>query len=294
LRLLRAYARQEWIRFGLRDRVLRRFCNPDTGRSFPFETNFFGLRYRGDLKWYIDWLVYFYGAQEKQMLFLLRDIAKRITAPVFLDIGANVGVFSLYMSRLCSHVHSFEPFPAVREELERRIRDNGIRNICVHGVALGDRTDELDFYAPTRTNRGTGSFVATWATDTNRFLSKLPIFNGDEYLDHSGIQRVSIVKIDVEGFEVQVLSGVARAIQKNRPVILMEWTNCAREVLGRPHELSSLLPRDYHICQVESDRPLCVALNLARYRLRPFRLETAKGNVLILPGEFARTCALLV
>ncbi|MDP6702718.1 MAG: hypothetical protein QGH25_23900, partial [Candidatus Latescibacteria bacterium] len=59
LRLLRWFGRREWIRYGVRFAVLRRFWDPYTPRVQTFELNFFSLQYQGDFECYLDWYVYF-------------------------------------------------------------------------------------------------------------------------------------------------------------------------------------------------------------------------------------------
>src|SRR5208283_2642076 len=91
LRLIRWLGRQTWIPRG-QDRLLRLVLNPDTCRHYFFEVDFFGLKYRGDLAHYVDWMVFCYGSAAMAELTLLREIVKAIrsrnTDPVlFLDIG---------------------------------------------------------------------------------------------------------------------------------------------------------------------------------------------------------------
>ena len=82
LRLLRYFGRREWIRYGVRFAVLRRFWDPYTPRVQTFELGFFDLRYQGDFECYLDWYVYFFGAYEKEELYLLRDLITGHPDPV--------------------------------------------------------------------------------------------------------------------------------------------------------------------------------------------------------------------
>ncbi|MCS6882529.1 MAG: hypothetical protein RMK84_01260 [Oscillochloridaceae bacterium] len=107
--LLRFVGRQEWLRVGLRYYTINRFVNPKRSGSRHFEVNFYGLKYKGDLGQYIDWWVYYFGAYEKAELLLMRDIVARRRNAVCVDVGANVGQHSLFLSRYCAEVHAFEP-----------------------------------------------------------------------------------------------------------------------------------------------------------------------------------------
>ena len=115
LSLLRLFGHMDWIAFGIRDRIIRYFANPETVAGTEFETNFFGLTYRGKLNAFIDWSVFFYGAYEKEILFLMRDLVKDKQNQIFIDVGAYVGHHSLFMSKFCSEVHAFEPYDRVSE-----------------------------------------------------------------------------------------------------------------------------------------------------------------------------------
>src|SRR5208337_2323840 len=205
---MRFLGHQHWLKFGLRDRIIRYFANPDTMNSWEYETDFFGLKYKGNLNTFIDWSVYFYGAYEREVLFFLRDLLRNIVDPVFLDVGANVGQHSIIMSKFCHQVHAFEPYEKVRNLLLEKIDLNHISNIIVHDVGLGERDEYLDYYAPIGVNIGTGSFLAEHASNNNRLLGKLRLVKGDDYLANLNLNRVDLIKIDVEGFEKFVLSGL--------------------------------------------------------------------------------------
>ena len=148
--LLRSFGHLDWLSFGMRDKIIRYFVNPDTVEGKEFETDFFGLKYQGNLNTFIDWSVYFYGAYEKGILFLLRDLVKEKQNPIFIDAGANVGQHSLFMSKYCHEIHAFEPYDKVKDILMSKLLINNCSNIVVHNVGLGETNDFIDFYAPVR------------------------------------------------------------------------------------------------------------------------------------------------
>lgn len=288
-RTLRAFAHQDWIRYGIRERVLRRFCSPDTIDSSPFDVDFFGSHYRGNLNRFIDWCVYFYGAYDKSALFLLRDIATERGGTVFLDVGANVGQHSLFMSRYCEQVHAFEPFEPfeqVRVQLEQKILDNVRTNVAVHAVGLGSRDESLDYFAPVGRNIGTGSFLASHAIDNNVLLGKLRVVRGDTFLAGLGLDRVDLVKIDVEGFEKQVLLGLRETLRHHRPTVLMEMSETTKASLSGLDELRSLLPEAYTIRRVLWNPPIGVFFNRPDYHLVDFDFSaTESADILFSPAE---------
>src|SRR5690606_32961334 len=138
-------------------------------KDYPFKAGFFGngsgLRFQGNIVNYIDRLVYFCGAHEKYMLCFLQDYVERLRARpdkgkvIFVDIGANAGNHTLFMSRLCDEVHAFEPYERVRRQLEQNLAINHISNVHVYPVGLSDKETVMPFYAAPDTNLGAASFT---------------------------------------------------------------------------------------------------------------------------------------
>jgi hypothetical protein len=97
-------------------------CYRDKNFDFTAEIN--GARYEGNTGNFIDKNIFFYGAYEKPVLFFLRDILTSAYSGqgVFLDIGANTGQHSLFMSRHAREIHAFEPWAPVLIKLRRHIK----------------------------------------------------------------------------------------------------------------------------------------------------------------------------
>ena len=276
---LRMLGRQDWIRFGLRDRLIRKYCNPDTAASKEFETSFFGLKYKGNLNSFLDWSVYYYGAYEKEYLFLYRDIVKHLPKPVFIDIGANIGHHSMFMSLHCNAVHAFEPNPSVRTILEENIAFNAINNIFVHGVGLGDKEESLPFYTPKGCNQGTGSFIRGYS-DNNEKGDTLRVVNADEYLSKLELKNIDLIKIDVEGFEKYVLAGLKKTINRYRPSIVVEFSAATKNSFSDLDEFLGLFPADYKIERILCNQPRLIFLNLPKCTFGDFDFNTPGGDLL--------------
>ena len=137
---------------------------------------------------------------------------------VAIDIGANKGVYSYLLSRICRTVEAFEPNPKVCELLRRCVP----ANVSVYEVALSNSNGAAEMLLPIhRTGRfsnqgGTlqtkkveGREFGTWPVEQRR-------------LDEYGFTEVSFIKIDVEGFELEVLEGAAETLARERPTLLIE------------------------------------------------------------------------
>jgi FkbM family methyltransferase len=281
--LLRFVGHQRWLRVGVRNRLIRNFVNHRHSSSFEFDCDFFGLRYSGDLSSYIDWQVYFFGAYERELLCFLDDYLAPFHEPIVLDIGANVGNHALFLSRICGELHAFEPNSEVRFRLEQRVADNQIENIRVHAVGLGAEDARLPYHSPTGSNRGTGSFVSGYSANNDTGSLRLPVRQGDKYLSSLDLSRIDLVKLDVEGFEKDVLVGMRHTLRRFRPAILMEFSTTTADSFQDSEELCSLLPENYRISSIACNRPMGWLFNDSRCRLDAFDFDTAWGSLWLSP-----------
>jgi FkbM family methyltransferase len=280
LQALRWFGHRDLIPYGVRDRLIRHFLNPDAGHDRDFSVPFFGMRYRGNLDSYIDWVVFFFGAYEKGIQFFLRDTATRLFSgrAVFIDIGANIGQHSLFMAPHVAVVHAFEPYEPVRAKLLQKVADNGLSNIVLHPVGLADGDEELPFYAPGGRNTGIGTFRADAADDADkRAFGPLPVVRGDGYFRRAGIPRADLVKMDIEGFELPALRGLRQTFEASRPVVVMEYSAETRDRLDGGDELARLLPPDYALFGL-AGKP-------HHYRLGAFDATRAPATVVCVPDQ---------
>lgn len=287
-KFLSALGHQDWLRFGLRYRIINIFHPPEVAQDEPFEVDFFGKRYLGNFNTHLDWCVYYYGAYMKEELLCMRDFLEPITAPVVVDVGANVGHHSLFASTVASSVHSFEPFPPVREKLEEKIRANSLTNVTVHKVGLGDERKILSFSPPSTNNTGTGSFCNP---EKIAGSIKLDVHTADEFFNSVGISKIDYLKMDIEGFEVHALKGLKDTLQRHRPVCFIEWTQNSREQ-GLTNGID-LFPQDYIFYRFVAFRPFMLFFNLKNYQLVRLNDDWTDGNLVAVPREYAEQVTLL-
>lgn len=147
---------------------------------------------------------------------------------VCIDIGANIGHHTVLMARFAKngHVHAYEPIPEIRQQLERTLTHNRITNVSIHQTALSDTDKESVLYLRTG-NIGGSSLVS--GKDTEELPVRLTT------LDNENLGRVDFMKIDVEGYEYHVLKGADILIQKNRPIIVFEWSPVYYRIYNESH-----------------------------------------------------------
>lgn len=288
---------QPWFKPEYGRSVYKIICSGDEAPDAPFEKDFFGLRYAGNLRNTIDFSVFYYGAFEKPLLFFLRDCLAAIHKPptVFCDIGANIGQHALFMSLLAEQVHAFEPYDKVREKLQRQIALNNLTNLQVHAVGLSDQPQRLPFYAPTGRNEGIGSFDAGTTQKGNKSIGELALERGDDFFQAHAIESVDLIKIDVEGFEKSVLAGLQLTLGSQRPVVVCEITYGADLSIQSLQELEALFPPDYRFFTFDvrkadgskARRKDARARQSGEYQLIPFDFRFQKGqdDIIACPAE---------
>jgi FkbM family methyltransferase len=146
----------------------------------------------------------------------------------FWDVGANIGLISLFASKIAGpdgHVLSFEPSPDVLALLRRNTE--GKKNIKVLPYGIGN-ADTLKSFAAQGTPTA-ASFVEDVTAINRRFQPDQPIEQVtvtmrklDTLLDAALSPAPSLVKIDIEGFELEALRGADRLLSSIRPKLLME------------------------------------------------------------------------
>ena len=213
-----------------------------------FVTDIDGAKYEGVTGNYVDTQIFYYGAYEKPILFLLRDLMRSVYTGqgVFIDIGANTGQHSLMISRYAKEVHAFEPWEPVLKRFRHMVERNGIKNISIHAYGLGDENSKKPFFKPGQNNLGTGSFVEGFKPE-NSLEGELEIEKGDDAFAKERITSVSVIKMDIEGYEKPALRGLQQTLIKHRPILVFEVTTNPQSSVSikSKEELVGLFPEKY-------------------------------------------------
>jgi len=159
------------------------------------------------------------GIYEKREIRLFVELLKNMESPVVLDIGANIGNHTLVFSRYADTVYSFEPIPEIFSVLSRNIAQNGIENVHAFNKALSDSCGRQVIYINREGNLGASSLHRKTGDTEEAVIDSV---RGDDFLSESGIERVDLIKMDVEGHEFNVLAGLEHAISRCRPLVIME------------------------------------------------------------------------
>jgi FkbM family methyltransferase len=180
-------------------------------------------------------------------------------AMVFIDVGANIGQYTLLASKLVGPpgaVHSFEPSPTMFSWLSRNVRANGGRNIHLNRLALGDREKTATLYLSTPENTGATSMNQQYNFSGKR--TDVHCITLDSYLAQHGIMSVDVMKVDVEGAELEVLIGAEKLLTgPNAPHLVVEFqeSNQARFGSSCAKLAAFLTDRGYKLMTIQPPEP---------------------------------------
>ncbi len=135
---------------------------------------------------------------------------------VSLDVGANKGVYAYAMLAHSAAVHAFEPNPKIFAILQSWAKDR----LQLHQVALSSTSGKAQLLVP-RTERGYSNQGASLSLDKVKG-AHMKVDVDAVRLDELEMPPIGFIKIDVEGFELEVLKGAAATLQRDRPNLLIE------------------------------------------------------------------------
>ena len=220
-----------------------------------------------------------------------------------LDIGANVGLHTAFYSRDFEIVYAFEPNPYVYAALKNNIERNGLAAEAFN-MGISDQDAELNFNIVTSGNFGLSTFNSEVLPSGAEVMEiKAPVTTGDGFLAQRQTGGVDYVKIDVEGLEARVISGLEKTIMKDQPVINLEWNNESTRREFAERELFSTVLSGYTPFALgrasHRDASSGIAGGLKRLYLKtlgkaqgqrlrwmPFKSSRIHETVLLLPQKF--------
>ena len=205
-----------------------------------------------------DWVsnqVYWRGWQgyepESVSLFFRLASHSRIT----FDVGAYVGFYSLLAAHANENgrVYAFEPLPAACERLRRNIELNHIYNVEIVDRAVGEINGVAEFFtASTQLPCSSSLSYEFMQSYADLYSTPISVITLDNFVQEHDLSGIDLVKIDTESTEPQVLCGMYKTLERDKPFILCE-------VLGRGSErpLEEILgPLGYRYYHLTPDGPI--------------------------------------
>lgn len=138
---------------------------------------------------------------------------------VAVDIGSNIGAWAYNLADFFETVHCFEPIAIHRECWKKNTA--GYHNLILHSEALGDECREVTMMVPEKCTAG--AFI----NEPLHLDKKFDVQHNIQmnYLDQYDFKNVDFIKVDVQGYELEVLKGAKKTILESKPIIIVEQKN---------------------------------------------------------------------
>jgi FkbM family methyltransferase len=191
-----------------------RLANPDgyvNARAAPFGTSFTGPA--ADV---ITRHIYRLGAHEPAITRYLLEHVRLHAGEVGIDVGANLGWYSVLLSRLSepgAQIFAFEPDPESYRLLTRNLEANAARSVTAFNVALGETPGTAELHRYKSSNNGRHTLLSG---NTSGGIVQVPVDTLSAFWERHalGHRPIRLLKVDVEGFEYFVLRGAGELLRR--------------------------------------------------------------------------------
>jgi FkbM family methyltransferase len=150
----------------------------------------------------------------------------------FVDVGANIGLFTMLAARWVGpggRVLGIEPSRREFARLQDHVARNGLRQVSALRTAAGRQSGTAVLHVATGRHAGLNTIENRfmYADVREAYTEEVPIAPIDDILAAGGVDRVHVMKIDVEGREHDVVAGAQRTLTRDRPVVVIELGGAA-------------------------------------------------------------------
>lgn len=176
---------------------------------------------------------------------------------IVLDIGAHIGYYTLLFAKLAGpggKIFAFEPDRGNYNLLKKNIKENGYQNITIERMAVSDENGTTKLFLSENDSGHNRIYYGKYVSKNFDIIKKI---NLDDYFKNDSIaEKISFVKMDVEGSELGVLRGMKSILNKNNKLkILLEFSPSQMKEFGtEPSELLKLLKTyDFNFYRIKSN-----------------------------------------
>ena len=150
-----------------------------------------------------------------------------------IDIGANLG-FVTHISRQIvgpqGQVHAFEPQPQLVDLMKQSLERNGYTDVVIHDIALGKNQEQQQFFIPIH-HCGAASLIAFSGSGPKTRTISVSVENASVYLAKLGLSHIRLMKMDVEGYEAEIIEGALDFLKISPPDAILF------EIMSRYHNI---------------------------------------------------------
>ena len=213
-----------------------------------------GFIYELDLSDYIGHYLYF-GFEDDS----LSDLYNRISdGAVIFDIGANIGSTAMHFATCAKNttVYGFEPDAHNFKIATNNIKLNNFKNITLYNFGLGDKKMQSKLFIKDDNNRGMNRILNDEKSELS--YSVIDVNTLDDVVEEIKPTKIDVIKIDVEGFEMKVLTGAKNTLLKFKPKLFLETNNSllANHQSSISDVVQFLITLNYKLSIIPGNNPL--------------------------------------
>lgn len=175
--------------------------------------------------YHIDRNILLFGTYDEDLHRFLEQFLQ--PGMICFDVGANLGEMTLHMAskvKSTGMVYAFEPVPEVYQRLRLHVGKNNAENVIrTFPVALSNKNGSvvIHFCGRDADNQGLGSIVAS--SERSLPVSEtVPALTLDEFVRREKVERIDLIKIDIQGAETAFLDGASQTLRELAPSLLVE------------------------------------------------------------------------
>jgi FkbM family methyltransferase len=190
-------------------------------------TNPAGIKFKLNIKEYVMRQIFLFGIYEKKYVAYLSSFPANNIRTI-IDIGANIGNYTLSLRQAYpqAFIHAFEPNSYNNSRLQENIGINNFNNIKVNKLGLSNKTDTVKLFFDDK-NMG----ASTLSESQNKQEEIIHLNTLDNYCDENTISNIDLIKIDIEGAELNCLKGAEKILLKTTRCVLqmeIDYSHCNR------------------------------------------------------------------
>ncbi len=178
-----------------------------------------------------------FGKQGKEEISLVQKYLK--PGMTFYDIGANIGYMSMIAARLTGpdgKIIAFEPYELSRDILIHNVKANNFRNIKIERLAIAEEVGFIDL-------KHTAELARVSRAQYGDDFVTVECTTLDRYVNDKDVPPPDVIKIDIEGYEIEALEGMLSTLKVYKPVVIVEVHYLGEKFVNFVNE--NILPMDY-------------------------------------------------
>lgn len=223
-KLLLYYLRKFPVDYG--KSALIKYTKLPQGEEWVKYRNSMNLIFNLNLSEYQMKQIYLLDIYEKNTILQLKKLLPKIIQEQevnVIDVGANIGFYSLSLGEILKdkkcNIHCFEPNPYTFKLLQQNVKENNISNIVLNDFGLSSEEASFELTYNER-NLGTANIYSK-SKNINSKTATIQCTKFDSYCKEKGINSVDVIKVDIEGAELDFFKGAVDVISKSPSCVII-------------------------------------------------------------------------